>query len=79
MRKNGFSTEKFFSIAAETCAVASVQISMSSWRRSESVMMPRSNCFSIFAARSSAAASASPFIAGVSTSLKATVIPAMVA
>ena len=55
--------------------VASVQISMSSWRRSSSVIRPRSYCLSILAARSSYTARISGLSAGVLTSPMETVTP----
>ena len=41
---------RVFSIARPTSLFADVQISISFWRRSSSVMMPRLNCASAFSA-----------------------------
>ena len=54
--------------ASRTRNVASVQISISFWRRSSSVMMPRSNCVSTFSASSSKRSSSDALICGVRTS-----------
>ena len=48
--KIGLVRSKFASIALATSLEACVQISMSSWRRSSSVIRPRSYCFWTFAA-----------------------------
>ena len=42
--------DSVFSMARPTSEVADVQISISFWRRSSSVMMPRLNCVSAFSA-----------------------------
>ena len=66
-------------IASRTRSVASVQISISFWRRSSSVMTPRSNCCSTLSASPSKRSSSSAFIAGVFTSAMEIVSPARVA
>ena len=61
-----------------TWLVASVQISISFWRRSSSVMMPRSYCCSTFSASFSCLSRISAFAAGVRTSAIEIVRPARV-
>jgi hypothetical protein len=77
--KTGFIFGKLASMARATSAVALVQISISSWRRSSSVMTPRWNCFSIFSASFSCLSRIAPFSGGVTTSSIAIVTPARVA
>ena len=55
-------------MASVTLLVASVQISISRWRRSSSVMMPRSNCASTLAASPSNCSSSAALAGGVRTS-----------
>ena len=70
---------KFSCMAFATSSVARVQISMSSWRRSESVMSPRAYCFSTFSAFSSATPSSSALRGGLMTSEIEMVTPDRVA
>ena len=65
-------------IASRTRSVASVQISISFWRRSSSVMTPRSNCCSTLSASASNRSSNGLFSAGVRTSEIEIVRPAWV-
>ena len=65
-------------MASVTWLVASVQISISFWRRSSSVMMPRSYCCSTFSASFSCLSRISGFAAGVRTSAIEIVRPARV-
>ena len=69
---------KAASMASFTFSVASVQISMSSWRRSSSVMMPRRYWASTFWARFSCSSRIFCLLAGVVTSSTPTVTPARV-
>ncbi len=62
------SEENWAAIASLTSSVASVQISVSFWRRSPSVMMPRRNCVLTFAASAPRRSRISAFAAGVFTS-----------
>jgi hypothetical protein len=48
--KTGLVFGKASCIASATSLVASVQMLISSWRRSSSVITPREYCFSIFSA-----------------------------
>jgi len=64
------------SMSSRTRSVASVQISMSSWRRSSSVMMPRRNWDSTFSARFSNSSRICCLRGGLSTSWMDTVTPA---
>ena len=66
-------------MASATFSVASVQILMSSWRRSVSVMSPFSNSPCTLAASFSYLATISRLSGGVRTSLRATVTPERVA
>ena len=65
-------------IASRTWSVASVQISISFWRRSSSVMMPRSYWCSTFSASSSKLLEELGLAAGVLTSEIEIVSPARV-
>ncbi len=77
--KIGFSSRRFFSIAAATASVASVQIVvMISWR-SSSVMRPRSYCCSTRCTRSSCSPRIASFSGGTTMSFFDTVTPAWVA
>ena len=70
---------KLSCIARATSSVARVQISMSSWRRSKSVIRPRAYCFSTFSAFSSAFASRPALAGGAMTSEMEMVTPERVA
>ena len=70
---------KLSCMARATSSVAPVQISMSSWRRSRSVIRPRSYCFSTLAAFSSALASRPALAGGAMTSEMEMVTPERVA
>ena len=65
-------------MARVTWLVASVQISISCWRRSSSVMMPRSYWLSTLAASPSNFSSSPAFCGGVVTSAMEIVRPARV-
>ena len=77
--KIGFVFVNWASIASLTSSVACVQISMSSWRRSSSVMMPLRYCCSTFWARFSCSSRIFCFSGGVVTSSTPIVTPALVA
>ena len=79
MRLMVLSVGKFSRIATATSSVAFVQIWMSSWRRSRSVVRPFSNCAVTFAACFSYFATISPLFGGVRMSESATVTPERVA
>ena len=65
-------------IASRTRSVASVQISISFWRRSSSVMTPRSNCCSTLLGLALEPLEQRAFSAGVLTSAMEIVSPACV-
>jgi len=79
MTQTGLVVGKLSTIAWLTSARARVQISMSSPRRSVSVMTPRSYWRSILAASSSCRSRIACFDGGVTTSSMAIVMPARVA
>ena len=66
-------------MASLTLSVASVQISISSWRRSSSVTNPLRNCDWTLSARASYSARISALFSGVLTSSSPIVRPALVA
>src|SRR6266516_3369053 len=72
----GFRAVKLFSMASWTAFVASVQIWMSSWRRSSFVMMPLRCWASTFSASFSCWSRILPFSFGVMTSSMPMVNPA---
>ena len=75
----GFVAGKCSFMASATSSVVRVQISMSSWRRSVSVIRPSSYWSWTAAARFSASSSSSAFLGGATTSSKEIVTPERVA
>ena len=77
--KIGFVGVNWASMASFTSSVAWVQISISSWRRSSSVMIPLRYCCSTFCARFSCSSRIFALDGGVVTSSTPIVTPARVA